>query len=504
MSSACVPDIWLWIRSLPEQWKGGSYSLQICNSPSTNQSLDLIVSRHSEPQPLSLSFSICSEFHDPISLWSSDHSRVKSANTTDLSARFLHDIICGVLRYGPYSNSRLLFRLPNVQIPGPGDSGNMFNLAALTLAVLICIYEAPSNLRRVFIDTVSIQLMREEMQDAARKLMRTLGSNIEEQWMRSVNLGITNWTMENLRAGGSSPSPFAVFSYAVSASRLWKVQVYCPVVAMTVEHPSHPTNDEKLLFSLNYQQLEGVIQLVYKVSVKENWIDVSVKVDNISVGSITCLMMTCDLIQLVSESLMAKQGYGSDEKHFPSRVSLQLTPMAQPDILSLSVSRSTDNPAHEVGVDTGLEASLAVPASIGIGVSAHETVTRTLKPWKFEHSVHADTAALSWFLHDGAGGREVFSSEPHRLELFRPRSWFRNRYTNPGRPFTRSGGVIFAGDEYGEGVCWRMSPAAAGKTVEWEIRGRIWVTYWPNKKRMLHTETRRVEFRELLQLTIAE
>ncbi|RLM85349.1 uncharacterized protein C2845_PM04G06670 [Panicum miliaceum] len=50
-----------------------------------------------------------------------------------------------------------------------------------------------------------------------------------------------------------------------------------------------------------------------------------------------------------------------------------------------------------------------------------------------------------------------------------------------------------------------MRPAAAGKTVEWEVRARVWVTYWPNKKRTpLHTETRTLEFRELLQLTVAE
>jgi hypothetical protein len=202
---------------------------------------------------------------------------------------------------------------------------------------------------------------------------------------------------------------------------------------------------------------------------------------------------------------MAKQGYGSDEKHFPSRISLQLTPLVQTDILSLTVSRSTDNPAQEVDTEMGLDATLsAAPATIGITMSAHETVTRTLRPWKFEHSVHGNTAALNWFLHGGAEGREVFSSEPHKRELLQPRSWFRNRYTNPGRPFTRGGGVIFAGDEYGESVCWRMPAAAAGKTVEWEMKGRIWVTYWPNKKRTLHVETRRVEFRELLRLTIRE
>ncbi|KAK3124818.1 hypothetical protein QOZ80_7BG0593840 [Eleusine coracana subsp. coracana] len=395
--------------------------------------------------------------------------------------------------YGPYSNRRSLFSLPNVQIP-EDSSGDIFNNAALTLAFLVSIYEAPSSLRREFIDIITARLTCKDMGDAAKKLMLALGSDIEEQWMRSLNLGITNWTMECLRSGGAPASLPRVFSYAVSATKLWKVQVYCPVAGMIVEQPSHQTKDEKLLFSLNYHQLECVIQFVCRVSIKKNWIDVVINVDNIR----------CDLVQLVSESLMAKQGYGSDEKHFPSRVSLQFTPRPLTDILSVSVSRSTDNPVHEVGVETGLDASLSVPATMGIGMSAHETVTRAVRPWKFEHSVHGNTASLSWFLHGGADGREVFSSEPRRLELFKPRSWFRNRYTNPNRPFTRSGGVIFAGDEYGEGVCWRMCPGIAGKTVEWEIRGRVWVTYWPNKKRTTHTETRSLEFKEQLKLIIAE
>uniref|UniRef100_A0A0E0E9A3 Uncharacterized protein n=1 Tax=Oryza meridionalis TaxID=40149 RepID=A0A0E0E9A3_9ORYZ len=495
MASAVAPDIWHWTRSLPnpKHWRGESYSLQICNSPSTNQSLNLIISWHSETQSFNLSYSICAEHHDPVSLWSSHYSRLKSVNGSDFAIHFFHDIICGVLRYGPYSNKMSPFRLPNVQVSE--DSGKIFNLAALTLALMVCIYEAPSTLRRDLIGTISAQLIRGDMWGAAKKLMLAMGSDMEEQWMRSLNLAVTNWIMETRRSGGTPVSPFAVFFYAVSASRLWKVELYCPVVAMIMEHPAHQTKDEKLQFSLNYQHLEAVIQFIYRVTFRENWIDVTVNVDNIR----------CDLIQLVSETLMAKQGYGSDEKHFPSRISLQLTPLVQTDILSLTVSRSTDNPVQEVDTEMGLDASLsAAPATIGITVSAHETVTRTLRPWKFEHSVHGNTAALNWFLHGGAEGREVFSSEPHKRELLQPRSWFRNRYTNPGRPFTRGGGVIFAGDEYGESVCWRMPAAAAGKTVEWEMKGRIWVTYWPNKKRTLHVETRRVEFRELLRLTIRE
>uniref|UniRef100_A0A0D9WX08 Uncharacterized protein n=1 Tax=Leersia perrieri TaxID=77586 RepID=A0A0D9WX08_9ORYZ len=462
MASAIVPDMWHWTRSLPnpKHWRGDIYSLQICNSPSTNQSLNLIISWHSETQSFNLSYSICAESLNPISLWSSKYSRLQSANGSDVTVHFLHDIICGVIRYGPYSNKNSTVRLLNVLVSE--DSGNIFNLATLTLALIVCIYEAPSTLRRELISMISGQLMRNDMRGAAKMLMLTMGSNMEEQWMRSLNLAVTNWIMETHRLGGTPFLPFTVFSYAVSASKLWKVQLYCPVVTMTMENPVHQTKDEKLLFSLNYQHLEAVIHFICRVTFRENWIDVTVNIDNIR----------CDLIQLVSETLMAKQGYGPNEKHFPSKISLQLTPLVQTDIISLTVSRSTENPIQEVDNE------------------------RCLRPRKFKHSVQGNTALLSYSLEGCSDG------EMPKLET---QSWFRNRYNKQSRPFARGGGgVIVAGDEYGEGVCWRMGTAAAGKTVEWEIKGRIWVTYWPNKKRTLHVETRRVEFREVLRLAIRE
>ncbi|KAL5198051.1 hypothetical protein ABZP36_001563 [Zizania latifolia] len=279
MASAAVPDIWLWIRSLPKQWRGATCSLQICNSSSTNQSLNLIITCHSEAQSFDLSWSICAEFHDPISLWSSHYTRLQSAIGSDIAANLLQDIISGVLRYGPYSSKKSLLRLPNVQVSE--DSGKIFNLAALTLALMVCIYEAPSTLRRELIGKIGAQLMRSDMRGAAKKLLLAMGTNMEEQWMRSLNLAVTNWAMEAHRSGGTTASPFGVFSYAISASRLWKVELYCPVVAMIMEHPSHHTKDEKLQFSLSYQQLEAVIQFVYRVAFRENWIDVAVNVDNI-------------------------------------------------------------------------------------------------------------------------------------------------------------------------------------------------------------------------------
>jgi hypothetical protein len=52
-------------------------------------------------------------------------------------------------------------------------------------------------------DTISTRLVRDDMGDAAKRLMLTLGSNVEGQWMRSVDLGVTNWTVECFRSGGS-------------------------------------------------------------------------------------------------------------------------------------------------------------------------------------------------------------------------------------------------------------------------------------------------------------
>lgn len=115
--------------------------------------------------------------------------------------------------------------------------------------------------------------------------MKLLGSNLEEQWMRSVNLAITNWIVE-LKGGAHhhysalrTPSP--LFSYAFSTVGLWKVQLYCPVISMDVVRANNHSADERLQFSLTYQQLEGVLQFNYRVTIKEKWVEIMVNIDNI-------------------------------------------------------------------------------------------------------------------------------------------------------------------------------------------------------------------------------
>lgn len=125
------------------------------------------------------------------------------------------------------------------------------------------------------------------MREASKSLMKLLGSNLEEQWMRSLNLAITNWIIELQATHHSLKTPSPLFSYAISTYGLWKVQLYCPLIAMDIEHSSNPLSDEKLQFSLNYHQLEGVIQFNYRVILQEKYINLMVNTDNIRYISLT-------------------------------------------------------------------------------------------------------------------------------------------------------------------------------------------------------------------------
>ncbi|XP_058110435.1 uncharacterized protein LOC131253461 [Magnolia sinica] len=490
MASNSFPDVWSWINNLPPiaQWKSNPISICIYPTKPTHPSLNLSVTQN--PQ---LSFSIYADLHIPISLWTSKPFKIINTQNPipeDIIINLFYNFITDVLNYAPTNITTFL----KFQTFRPNNNFNhVFNLAFYTLTVLICIYEAPHDLRSVCLNALRAHLTAPQSRDASKLLMRILGSNIEEQWMRSLNLAITNWIVDIHPLDRSFRAPSPLFSYAVSTVGLWKVQMYCPIIAMQIEKSSNASHDERLMFSLRYQQLEGVIQLGHKIKFQENWIDVAVNVDNVRL----------DVIPLVSNTLMADRGTGAEEKHFPSRISLQLTPILQTSVLSVSVTKSSDNPTREIGVEKTIEGAFDPASSyVGLKVSAAETMTMTMKPWKFEQSVHGNIATLNWFLHDSVDGREVSSSKPSKASLFQPKAWFRDRYSSAYRPFTKEGGVVFARDEYGERVWWKVDRECIGKTMEWEISGLVWLTYWPNKHRTFYSETRRLEFREILHLPL--
>ncbi|KAF7830907.1 uncharacterized protein G2W53_013240 [Senna tora] len=448
------PNVYLWIHNLPpiSEWSNKScMTLCLCNSSTSSQpTLNLTISKtHQSPPKLSLA--IVADFNIPVSLWAS--KPIKPNSESIPISNLLISFIEAILHYGSSRNT------PCIKFPKLDSISNLsdiFNHAFLTLVFLVCIYESPTDLRSGCIAPIKDHLAGPDSRQASRLLMKLLGSNLEEQWMRSV-------------------------------------QLYCPVIVMDVENSnSHSVSDERLRFSLRYHQLEGVVQFNYKVVIQEKWVDIMVSIDNIR----------CDIVKLVNDTLLRRRGSGASEKHFPSRISLQLTPTLQYQVMSVSVGKSSENPLREIGRDKGIEASFEPPNPLGLKLSAGETQTVSIKPWKFEESVYGYSANLNWFLHDSINGKEVFSSKPSKCALMNPRSWFRDRYSSASRPFTRQGGVVFAGDEYGESVWWKVDKGALGKTMEWEIRGWIWLTYWPNKYTTFYNETRRCEFTETVSLNV--
>ncbi|XP_002520802.2 uncharacterized protein LOC8259486 [Ricinus communis] len=497
MASCCYPaDLFSWVQNLPPitEWQTNSMSICICSSSSSSQpSLNLSVTKNL--QTPSVSFSIVANFSLSFSLWTSKPIKTNSKSLKLLDdetiSSFLINLIEDVLSYSS-NKCKSSIRVPKLDFGS--NFKDMFNLAFLTVSFLICIYEAPADLRSECLASLKTELTNCRLREGSKSLMKIIGSNLEEQWMRSINLAITNWTSELEVTNRILKTPSPLFSYSFSTFEFWKVQLYCPVIAMDIESSSNPLADERLLFSLRHHQLEGVIQFNYRVIIQEKWVDVIATIDNIR----------CDVIRLVNETLMAKQGVGTEEKHFPSRISLHLTPIMQTNITSVSVGKSSDNPTREIELEKSIETSFDPPNTfLGLKLSVGETVSTSMKPWKFEESVHGYSAILNWFLHDSMDGREVSSSKPSKMALINPKAWFKDRYASAHRPFTKQGGVVFARDEYGNGIKWKVDKSAIGKTMDWEIKGWIWLTYWPNKYRTFYSETRRLEFREIVRLTIA-
>lgn len=278
MATFSFPDMWTWIQNLPPitEWKSNSMLICLCPSCSSQPSLKLSIAKSRQS---SVSLSILADYNVPINLWTSKPLKLKSTlQDKETISNLLLNFIEDILNYSPNKCPSLL-KLPNI------DSGlnlkDIFNFSFLSLTFLICIYEAPSDIRPECLNILKNQFKCPRSREVSRMLMRVLGSNVEEQWMRSINLALTNWIVELQASNHTLKAPSPLYSYSYSAFGLWKVQLYCPIIAMDVETSSSPPPDDRLLFSLNYHQLEGVIQLNYKVIVGEKWIEVLMNTDNI-------------------------------------------------------------------------------------------------------------------------------------------------------------------------------------------------------------------------------
>jgi hypothetical protein len=128
------------------------------------------------------------------------------------------------------------------------------------------------------------------------------------------------------------------------------------------------------------------------------------------------------------------------------------------------------------------------------------TTTRT-KNWRWEQDAEGNAAVFDAVLHDNVTGLEVATWKPVTGGGKRGHD-FQNRYIGSSRPFTKTGGLVFAGDEYGEGVGWRLSKEMEGSVLKWRIGGEVWVSYFPSDVKSSYFETRCVQWCDEVDLPL--
>lgn len=318
--------------------------------------------------------------------------------------------------------------------------------------------------------------------------------------MRTLGYMLAKWLIlkEVNGVGLQALTPRGIgFSYATETHGLWVMKGYAPVWGMNHTRCNTRINmfnlaDAKeavLKYALAHQQLEAVIQLEYSVGFNDGFIMVNALVDNIRLH-------------------VAKLGFGTseedayvDERHFPSRVRVWVGPeVGSTYMVGLSLGKSTNNMEREVEMQRilkGKSGKLKVPKVKAMERSSTRTKT---KNWRWDQDVEGNAAVFDATLCDNATGLEVATwRSSNGISLGNS---FRRRYSGAHRPFTKSRGLVFARDECGEGVGWRLSKDMEGSVLKWRIGCQIWLSYWPNEISSSYFETRCVEWCDEVDLPL--
>ena len=188
--------------------------------------------------------------------------------------------------------------------------------------------------------------------------------------------------------------------------------------------------------------------------------------------------------------------------HFPSLVSLSVTPMTT-EGTGVTMTNSSSNIVVKIGkmerlqLGTGVGdgASQGLTGRMGISSAIGVTSTMKNKPWRFEQLPLKDERGGSfvWTLQ-AMKGAMFDRSNPIRMQADRTSLWrFAKRIpVNPldELPFTSEGGVIFTNAEFDDTMIWRFPKHMDGSKLRWSIEGEIHCTYTSNR----YFETRMASF----------
>lgn len=539
-------DMWSWICELPdsEDWLTGSTSLsyqltsskQISNSAQTL--IQLRAERTFEPNSeVSATFSVVfqkssdstEDDASTTSLWVSDKCNLSQDKPfLPLVLQLLQEIISSSPNAHastcPRSQLQKLKPEPVAWIldsHSPESFSSFFHLIFLARLFWICVFDAPSEVGSLYFHSLlapNLGAFSCKHAPVLRTFFVSVGTDVELCLMRTFGYMLAKSLIFH-QVGGFGPGLKALappashrlgFSYATESHGLWILKGYAPVTAMDCvtssrnpkmhQFPVIEPKESVLRYSLGHQQLEAVIQLEYKVEFCDGFIGVHALVDNIR-------------LHVVKLGFRSKESEDDDdvfrnEKHFPSRVRVWVGPeIGASYVGGLSLGRSTDNAKREVEMQKTLKGSygkeLKTPKVKGMARMARRT---KMKDWRWDQDVEGNAGIFDGMLCDSTTGTEVATWKPPAGGEYHPVvNNFRRRYSGGSRAFTKSGGVVFGGEECGGGnggVRWRLSKEMEGSVLKWRIGGQVWITYWPNEVKSSCYETKCVEWCDEVDLPL--
>ncbi|OVA15924.1 hypothetical protein BVC80_1821g91 [Macleaya cordata] len=358
----------------------------------------------------------------------------------------------------------------------PESFSDFFNFIFLCRLFWICVCDAPSEVGSLyFTNLLAPNLNLLSCKHVLRNFLISIGVDGELCFMRTLGYMLAKWLiLSDMRVGLqllTSPLPSNGFSYATESHGFWILKGYVPVLSMYRNGQKNPlqlhsqleTKETVLKYALAHQQLEAVIQLEYSVYFSDGFIQVNTRVDN----------LRFHVVKLGFNK--NEEGEYAEERHFPSRIRVWVGPEIGANYVScLSLGRSTENQEREV------ETKKIVKGSSGkVKAMARTSVRRRTRSWRFEQDAEGHAAIFEAILCDNVSGVEVATWKQNSEG--NPKNGLKNRYYGGNRLFNKTGGLVFAGDEYGEGVGWRLSREMEGSVLKWRLGGKIWVSYCPNK-----------------------
>ncbi|GLJ41847.1 hypothetical protein SUGI_0866360 [Cryptomeria japonica] len=332
----------------------------------------------------------------------------------------------------------------------------------------------------------------------AEDILPIIGSGATDRLLRCLSTEITYKCVhgKNDNKGGNE---LRISYCSSSLPGYWIINSYCPMLSMSRtskgQFADRITSDKRLYHALNYQQLQCILQFRHAVNVYRDFIEVKLEID--SVG--------CDVIRLhpphepISTSL-------EGESHFPARICITIGPQVESHVHSVSLTKSSQNPVTNIARGKAVEATFEPPDYVpGLKISNGMASQISIKSWVFEQSsVNRPHVNLEWTLYDSTTGKAVSNYKPQRFSVFNSKTWSGDRYSKDSRAFTAQGGVVFAGDEYGQPTTWRLNRDLQGQTVNWVVKGDICLAYFPNTYRSSHFDIANHQFCQLVQFPLVQ